>query len=182
MDTIEAINSRRSVRRYKTDPVDDATLQKVLEAARWAPSWANSQCPHIIVVRDPAVRQKISEVAGKTPAHGAITEAGVLLVHCAKKGVSGYYNGKESTDKGDWFFYDVGLAAQNVALAAHALGLGTVNVGIFDAKKAAEILKLPEDYCVVTLMPLGYPDQDPKAPPRLELTETVSYDYFGGKA
>jgi nitroreductase len=68
-----------------------------------------------------------------------------------------------------------------MALAAHALGLGTVNVGIFDAKKAAEILKLPEDYCVVTLMPLGYPDGEAKTPPRKELAETVSYDSFGGK-
>jgi len=69
---------------------------------------------------------------------------------------------------------------ENLALAAHSLGLGTVHVGAFDAKKAAEILGVPDGYCVVELTPLGYPDHEAKAPPRKELSEIVFYDRFGG--
>jgi len=66
-------------------------------------------------------------------------------------------------------------------LAAHALGLGTVHVGHFYAKKAAEVLNVPEGFCVVEMTPLGYPDQQPKPRPRKELAEMVFYDTWGNK-
>jgi nitroreductase len=74
--------------------------------------------------------------------------------------------------------FDTALAMQNVVLAAHSLGLGTVIVGAFDAKKAAEVLEAPPEYVVVALTPLGYPDENPGARPRKELSEIVFYDYF----
>jgi nitroreductase len=67
---------------------------------------------------------------------------------------------------------------QNLALAAHELGLGTVHVALVDAKKAASILQVPEGFCVVEMTPLGYPDQEPKPRPRKELSEIVSYEKF----
>jgi len=70
---------------------------------------------------------------------------------------------------------------ENLVLAAHALGLGTVHVGLFDAVKAGEILGVPEGYCVVELSPLGYPDGEAKTPPRKELSEIVFYDKFGAE-
>ena len=114
------------------------------------------------------------------PAGDAIRQAPVVIVACAELGKSGYYKGEPATDKGDWFMFDVAIAMQNLVLAAHSLGLGTVYLGRFDAKKAAGVLGVPEGFCVVSMTPLGYPDQEPKTRPRKELSEIVFYDRYGG--
>ena len=184
MEVLEAIKTRRSVRKYKATPIDDKTLQLVLEAACWAPSWANTQCWRFIVVRDSnikvelaqALRGKVSDVPNA--ATDAIRNAPVVIVACAELGKSGHFEGKPATDKDDWYMFDVALAMQNLALAAHSLGLGTVYVGNFDAKKVASILKVPPGFCVVAITPLGYPDQEPKTRPRRELSQTVFYDKY----
>ena len=88
--------------------------------------------------------------------------------------------GQPVTDKGDnWFMFDVALAMQNLVLAAHSLGLGTVHVGLFDAGKAAEVLQLPPGIACVEMTPLGYPSKIGKAPPRKELSEIVFYNRYG---
>ena len=184
MEITEAIMQRRSVRKYKSDPVDDETLNRVLDAARWAPSWKNSQCWRFVVVRDAGKKEQIAECligAGKYKNGGslAIVQAPVCVIACAELGKSGQNEGTFATDKGDWFMYDTALAMQNLALQAHALGLGTVHLGLFDAGKVAEILKAPEGISVVSMTPLGYPDEEPKAPPRKERAETVFYEQFG---
>ncbi len=107
----------------------------------------------------------------------AVRTAPVVIVACAVMGRSGYNLGHPDADKGDcWYMYDVALAMQNLALAAHSLGLGMVTIGGMDARKAAGILGLPADYRVITLNPLGYPDQVPGPTPRRELTKLVFYD------
>ena len=75
--------------------------------------------------------------------------------------------------------FDVALALHNLSLAAHSLGLGTVHVGAFDSKKAAELLGVPEGVSVVELMPLGYPLEIPGAPPRKELKDFVYSEKYG---
>lgn len=180
MDTLDSIFKRRSVRRYKPDPVSDKDLEQVLEALRWAPSWANTQPWEIVVVRDDDVKLKLQETIPEgNPARKAMVKAPVIIVLCGKKGVSGVYKGNTVTALGDWMMFDVGIAGQNLCLAAHALGLGTVHAGYVDHEAASEVLGLPEDVTVVELIPLGHPDHDPSAPPRKELTEFVSYDEYG---
>jgi nitroreductase len=78
--------------------------------------------------------------------------------------------------------FDVALAMQNIVLAAHALGLGTVHVGLLDAKKVAEILDVPHGFCVVEITPLGHPDPTfgAKAPPRKPLAEIAFKEKWGG--
>ena len=182
MEVLEAIKARRSIRRYKTTPVDDKTLELVLEAARWAPSWANTQCWRFIVVRDSKIKDELANITTyNNPATEAIRNAPVVIVACAELGKSGYYDGELATDKGDWYMFDVAVAMQSLVLAAHSLGLGTVYNGLFDAKKAAGILEVPQGFCVVSLTPLGYPDQEPKPRPRKELSEIVFYDRYGVK-
>ena len=180
MEVMEAIKTRRSIRKYKTDPIDGKILETVLEAARWAPSWANTQCWRFIVVHDSNIR---AELAGTlyegNPATDAIRSAPVVIVACAELGKSGSHDGVLETDKGDWFMFDVALAMQNLVLAAHSLGLATVHVGRFDAKKAANILEVPEGYCVVAMTPLGYPAETKDPRPRKELAEIVFYDKYG---
>jgi len=173
MEVIEAIKTRRSIRKYKSEPVDDKTVELVLEAARWAPSWANTQCWRFIVVRNSDVKARLADAliaVGDRPnrAADAIRQAPVAIVACAELGKSGYYfrePGGPATDKGDWYMFDVALAMQNLALAAHSLGLGTVHVGAFDARKVAAILGVPTGFCVVEMTPLGYPDEQPEVKP-----------------
>lgn len=186
MEILEAIKNRRSIRQYKPTPVDDKTLELILEAARWAPSWANTQCSRFIVVRDPGIKDKLADTLssgrpdGKNPSTESLRKAPVVIVACAELEKSGFYHGEPTTDKGDWYMFDVALAMQNLVLAAHSVGLGTVHVGLFDAKEVAAILGVPQGFCVVSLTPLGYLDQEPgPAPKRKELAEIVFYDKYG---
>jgi nitroreductase len=186
MEVLEAIKTRRSIRKYKSTAVDDRTIETILEAACWAPSWANSQCWRFVVVREADIKNKLADTLfGVTDrpnrAANAIRSAPVVIVACAELRRSGYTTPeprKPVTDKGDWYMFDTALAMQNLTLAAHSLGLGTVHIGAFDAKKVAEILKVPEGFCVVSMTPLGYPDEEPPLGPRRGLGETVFYDKF----
>lgn len=180
MEVFEAIKNRRSIRRYKTDPIDDKTLELVLDAARLAPSWANTQCWRFIVVRDPGKKEALANTLRESnPAADGIRNAPVVIVACAELGKAGYYEGTPATDKGDWYMFDVAIAMQNLVLAAQSLGLGTVYVGLFDAEKAASVLEVPEGACVVAMTPLGYPDREHGPRPRKELSEIVFYDKYG---
>ena len=134
------------------------------------------------MVRDNKVKAELASTLIDNPATEAIMSAPVVIVACAEPGKSGYHHREPATDKGDWWYmFDIALAVQNLMLAAHSQGLGTVPVGLFDAKKAASILKVPAGLCVVEMTPLGYPDQEPEAMPRKELTEIVSYDSYGSR-
>ncbi len=192
MDIDQAIRGRRSVRRYRPDPVDDKTVEAILDAARWAPSWANSQCWRFVVVRDAATRAKLAStlfgVGSGRPNRAAegLTTAPVAIVVCAQIGQAGFSHGEEKpraiTDKGDyWYMFDAGLAMQNLCLATHARGLGTVIIGAFDAKAAGEVLGVPDGFTVVALTPLGHPDETPAVRPRRELADSVFRDKFGNK-
>lgn len=185
MDVMQAIKERRSIRKYKPDPVSDEAVDTVLEAARWAPSWSNTQCWRFIVVRDAETKRQLAGALTdlahgvENPSAEAIRSAPVVIVACAVLGKSGYYKGALSTDKGDWFMFDVALAMQNLTLAAHATGLGTVHVGLFDAKEMAKILDVPKDIAVVEITPLGYPDETPGVIPRTDLADIVFRGKYG---
>lgn len=183
MEVMQAIKERRSIRKYQTIPVSDEAINTVLDAARWAPSWRNSQCWQFIVVRDSGIREKLAGTLRpeNNRAIAAIMDAPVTIVACARLGQSGYYEGEIATDKGDWFMFDVALAMQNLVLAAHALGLGTVHVGLFDAREAARLLGVPEGFVVVEMTPLGYPDEQPAAPKRRKLAESVFHEKYGSR-
>ena len=179
MDVLEAIKTRRSIRKYKATPVDDNTLEQVLEAARWAPSWANTQCFRFVVVRDEKIKAGLADsLSQNNPATDAMKNAPLAIVACAKTQRAGFYKGEPVTARGDWYMFDVALAMQNLALAAHAFGLGTVHIGSFEHKKVEDLLEIPEGFCAVEMTPLGYPDHEAKAPPRKELSEIVFYDKF----
>jgi nitroreductase len=183
MDVVEAMKGRRSVRKYKSAPVSDKDVEAVLEAAGWAPSWKNCQCWRFVVVKDPELKEKLAATL-KPETNRAIVgikSAPVVIVACAELGKSGYHKGEHGTDKGDWFMFDTALAMQNLTLAAYAAGLGTVHVGLFDAKEAAKILEAPDGVVVVEMTPLGYPDEEPKGPGRKELSEIVFKEKYGKK-
>jgi nitroreductase len=188
MDTFEAIQNRRSIRKYKTDPVDEKTLTAVLDAARLAPSWDNSQCWKFIVIRDAVIKGKIADAIlphpalHANPSTNAVRNAPVLIVAIAEKGFSGCFDRKTASEKGEyWYMFDVALAMENLVLAATALGLGTVHVGLFDVNRVMQILGIPDQYTVVEMTPLGYPEKQPAPRPRKNLNEIVFYEKFGQK-
>jgi len=183
MDTLEAIRTRRSVRRFSDRPVEPEKLQVVLEAAQMAPSWANTQCCRFVVVQERKVKERISELsyvaeffASKgyktNPAQKGLAEAPVVIVACAEPGKSGNVRGQE------YYLTDVGIATENLMLAAHAVGLGSVFVGVYDEEELRTLLQIPQTVRIVGLFPIGYPEGDVKAgPPRKPLDEIV----FQGK-
>jgi nitroreductase len=189
MDVFEAIRNRRSIRHYKNDPIDDKTLEAVLEAAHWAPSWANMQCWRFITVRDPETKSQIADTLRKitidnelvdNAASKAIKQAPVLIVVCAETSKAGCGpDGAPVTDKGEhWYMFDIALAVENLTLAAHAMGLGTVIVGNFDATRTAKILEVPAGFCVVTMTPLGIPERKGQVSPRKKLSEVLFKEKF----
>lgn len=179
MEVLEAIKTRRSIRHYKLDGVPDESLWQVLEAARWAPSWANTQCWHFVVVRDPSIKARIVELLRGNRAAQAVDEAPIVIVLVAQVGRSGFSGGVPATDKGEyWYMFDSALAMQNLILAAHALGLGTVIIGKFDTKEVEKLLGVPSGFRVVTMTPLGYPAENPSPRPRLDTSALVSFDKF----
>ncbi len=177
-DVMEIIKGRRSIRKYQDKDVPEESLSRVLEAVQWSPSWANTQCWEVIVVKDPAIKEKLQGALIKNPATKAMVQAPVVLVLCGKLKSSGYFKDQVTTKFGDWFMFDLGIATQSLCLTAYDLGLGTVIVGLFDHNKTKEILGVPEDYEVVTMMPLGYPAKDPEAPKRRKISEFTHYDKF----
>jgi nitroreductase len=178
-DFMSIVKERRSVRKYEDKEISPDLLHKVLESVQWAPSWANTQCWEVVVVKDGATKERLKETVGpKNPATNAVAEAPVVLAVCGKLGVSGFYKDRATTKFGDWFMFDLGLAVQNLCLAAHHLGLGTVVVGLFDHDKAREVLAVPGGYEVVVLVPVGYPAKISNAPKRKEISEFARHDKF----
>jgi nitroreductase len=180
MELIDAVTGRRSIRKYKPDQLPDEDVRFILEAARWAPSWANTQCWEFVLVTEPEKKKLLAEcLPDQNPARPACEQAPIVIAACARKGVSGFFKGQSVTDKGDWMMFDTALAVQNLTLAAHAKGLGTVHVGFFDAQVAAAALQVPSDVAVIELIPLGYPAQEGKQTPRKPLEECVFYNTYG---
>jgi nitroreductase len=178
-EVMDAIKNRRSIRHYQDTKVPPEVLERLLEAVRWSPSWANTQCWEIIVVTNEEVKAKLQQTLSKgNPATRAMVEAPVVIAVCGKLQSSGFYKGQVTTKFGDWFLYDLGLATQSLCLAAQNEGLGTVIAGLLDHERAKEVLEIPEGYELVTLLPLGYPAKVSGPPNRRERSEFVHFEKF----
>lgn len=178
-DLMDVIRERRSIRNYEPKEIPRDTLQAILEAVQWTPSWANTQCWEVIVITDPAVKQQLQEAVPKAnPAHKSITAAPVILALCARKGTSGYYKDIVTTQFGDWFMFDLGLAAQSISMVAHSLGLGSLIIGLFDHARAKTVLGVPEGIDLVALITLGYASKVPSPPKRRDISEFTHENRF----
>ena len=128
-ELMSIIKGRRSIRRFQDKPVPEKDLQQILEAVQWSPSWANTQCWEIVVVKNREMKERLNEALSPTnPAKKGLPDAPVVLALCGKVRSSGYYKDEASTKLGDWYMFDLGIATQSVCLAAYDLGLGTVIV------------------------------------------------------
>ena len=178
-ELVDAIKERRSIRKFTQQDVSEALVDQIMAAVKWSPSWANSQCWEVVIVRDPGIKYALADIVSpKNPATRAVAAAPVVLAVCGKKERAGYYNGAETTKFGDWFMFDLGLATQNACLTAQDLGLGTVIVGLFDHDRANRLLNVPPGFECAVLIPLGYPNQSPKPPKRRDVAAFTHQNTF----
>lgn len=176
MDAITCIKTRRSVRKFTDEPVSDQDIRDIVEIARFAPTWKNTQTVRYIVESD---REKLNTIADKYVLGWAgntkiIKGAPRLVVLTTVKNISGYEkDGTFSTPKlKHWESFDAGLAAEAFCLAAHEKGLGTVIMGLFDPDGVAEVVGVPKDQKVSAIIAIGHPAMDvmkKKAPDRLDV-------------
>ncbi len=168
MDIYEVIRLRKAVRSYQDLPVEKEKLERVLDAARLAPSARNMQEWRFIVVRARETREALRDAANN---QAFVAEAPIVIAGCANKSDHVMRCGQPS------YPIDVAIATAHLVLAAAAEGLGTCWIGAFDENEVRRILMIPSDIRVVELLTLGYPtDSAAAAKNRLPLREIVRYD------
>jgi nitroreductase len=165
VDILSLLKSRRSIRLYQDKPVPQDLLLQILEAGRWAPSGANLQPWHFIVVTDAETRKRIGEAARFFFIKSSHVENAPIIL------VLGF-----DTRKGKYGRYDTTLAGGNMMTMATSIGLGTCWIGAFDQQKVKEILEIPGPIEVIGLITLGYPDEKAEPPPRVELEKIIHWD------
>jgi nitroreductase len=165
----EVIKNRKSIRDYEDTPIPEDKLLRVLEAARLAPSGSNRQAWKFIVVRDSKRRQKLAQAAegqtfvGKAPVViAAVSTMPDLVMICGVPAC----------------VVDLAIAVDHITLAAADEGLGTCWIGAFSQQTARDILKIPDKYQIVALLPLGYPKQTGRPKVRKSLNEIICYETF----
>jgi nitroreductase len=201
MELVKAIQVRRSIRKFKSDPVPDHLVKELLEAARLAPSGSNLQATRFVVIKSPAERMKLKEC---TPLP-FVVHAPVVIACCIDREAMGNTlvrymelmeaqafvgtpladdntlmeaaaKRRSSMDQATIKAYltlNAAIAIEHIVLRAVDLGLGSCWIMMFDSAKTKNMLELDDRYDVVALLPVGYPDQSPAARPRLPLEELV---------
>ncbi|MDI6905309.1 MAG: nitroreductase family protein [Candidatus Bathyarchaeia archaeon] len=200
---LNIIKSRRSIRRFKFDSVPREYLDMILEVARWAPSAGNCQPWRFIVVSEVNILEKIGEIyqdmragdiKGAPPSSdyykamservrtnfykNIFTTAPLLIVVCA--------DAEQSFRSRTWAM-DCSIATQNMLLMAHALGLGSVIIDFQRPehetllKKVRDLLGVPDGIKLMFMLPVGYPDEEPAPPRRMELSQIVYLEKYGHK-
>jgi nitroreductase len=175
MDLYDVVRTRRSVRKYRPDPVPQEVLNRVLDAARIAPSGSNRQPTRLIVVTDDETKKRLVPMCHD---QAFIATAPVVIIACGR---DIKYN------RGEWMgrcamIVDVAIAVDHLTLAARAEGLGTCWIGSFSNAALKKFFDLPEDVDVVALIPLGYPKGDAftEAEGRIPLEEFVCWGEWSG--
>ncbi|MFH1125729.1 MAG: nitroreductase family protein [Candidatus Altiarchaeota archaeon] len=161
MDLFDAVKNRRSIRKYKPQDIPKEKIDKIIEAAAWAPSAGNLQARDYIMVQDKSVKNKLCEAAHNQE---FINRAPLVIVVCANTLKSGRHYGNRGMEL--YSNQDSAAAIQNMLLAAYSLGLSSCWVGAFDEQKVRETLSIPEHAIPVALLPIGIPDESPRPPAR----------------
>ena len=168
MSVLEAIKRRRSIRQFTDERIGKDALEKLLDAARWAPTASNQQRWRFVVVTSPSVKELVKKFSP-----GIFAMPAAFIVICVEK----------APDARSWdevtYLADCAIAAQNIMLAAYEMGIGSC-VALSYAKVAVtEILNIPENIEPLLVITLGYPAEDPDPPLRLELSQIAFTDEYG---
>lgn len=171
MNVLDIIRKRKSVRKYKSDPVPEDVLARVLEAARLAPSAKNIQPWKFIVVLDRATKRKLAKASFE---QNFMSDAAVVVAAC---GFPEKAYPRQGRYMNSWPI-DVAIAFEHLILQATEEGLGTCWIGSFDETEVKAVLGVPEEARVLALTPLGWPDESPRDRGRKPLEEILSYERF----
>ena len=173
MDVFEAIEKRRSVRAYTSEGVSEEDVERLIEAARLAPSAGNIQPWKFVIVTNAERKRRLSDAA----LHQTfIEEAPVVIVVCADVERSSWGYGSRGANL--YCLQDTAAATENMLLAAQALGLATCWVGAFYEDAVAKVINAPKNLRPVAIVPVGNPAEKPRAPPRRSMREIVHYEKF----
>lgn len=171
MDIEELIEKRYSVRNYKTSPVEEEKIMRILQSGRMAPSAKNRQPRHFVVVTDMQQRKRLNGAFNKPGFH----DAPVVIAVCGDRN-EGWHR---ESDGRDHLGIDVAIAADHMILTASELGLGSCWVCNFDIPLVRDVLELPENIEPVVLIPLGYTsDENPPLKVRKSLAEIVHWNKY----
>ena len=170
MELTEAIKRRRSVRRFKSDPIDDKIIKKIIELGNLAPSAGNLQPRDFIVVKDKEVRFTLAQAALNQT---FVYDAPVVIVVCTNYDRTASYG---SRGKDLYCIQDSAAATENMLLAIVDFGLASCWVGAFNEKKVSQTLDLPAHVRPVALLPIGYPQEEIKSSYRINLDEFLHYN------
>lgn len=173
MSTLETIRTRRSIRRYLNKPVSDEDAIKILDAARLAPSGGNRQRWKFIYVKDPQVLRMIKNCSPGF--YGDATAAIIAGIEHEGGAFGGVSYGNIVG------ILDIGFAAENILLAAHALGLGGCAIASFNVSCVTKLINAPENFRPILVFSIGHPDQLPPMPKKKTLSEIVYLDEYGKK-
>ncbi len=173
MDVFEAIKRRRSIRTFKNIDVSEEIVEKLIDAARWAPSAGNIQPWEFIIIRNQKTKRRLAEAALNQT---FIEEAPVVIVVCADYQRSSRGYGSRGATL--YCIQDTAAAIQNIHLAATAMGLGTCWIGAFREEPVKKLLRIPEGVRPVAIIPVGYPAEQPSPRPRRPLNEIIHREVF----
>jgi len=168
---LSLIKKRRSVRKYRNQPINDGDLQKILEAGRWAPSGANLQPWRLIVVQDKALIKQIGAFCyfGLIKSRH-VGEAATVIIICG-----------DSRSMGNTWEKDCMIAGTNMTLMATALGIGSCWIGAFNELEIKNVINIPDYLKIIALISLGYASHPVSPPPRLPLEEMVYYNTYSNR-
>ena len=149
------LSTRRSIRAFKDDVIDESQLNKILKACNLAPSSGGLQTFEIYQIRNKKIKERLVSAAKDQT---FIAQAPLVLVFCANPLRSVERFGERSQL---FSVQDATIAASYAQLTVHALGLSTVWIGAFNEKKVSEILQLPQDQKPVAILPIGHENEKP---------------------
>ena len=175
---IKAIETRRSIRRYKDKPVEEEKIKELIESARLAPSGDNTQPWNLIIVKSQEMREKLA-----TASHNQkwMTQAPLFIV-CIADIRSRIKYGELSIDESSdipevkQMIRDTAIAGEHIVLQAEDMGLGTCWIAWFTQKEIREVLGVPDDKYVLSIITVGYADEEPKMRPRKNTGDIVRYE------
>jgi nitroreductase len=178
-DFIELVKKRQSDRSYRAQAVEKDKIDRIIEAARLAPSACNAQPWKFIVIDDPLLLKNLAKAAsaGVIGMNMFVEQAPVqIAVVREKANLSSRIGG--NIKRKDYSLIDIGIASAHICLQAAAEGLGSCMIGWFDEKRVKELLKIPASKRVELLITIGYPAKDTREKRRKSDEETVSRNSY----
>jgi len=168
-DILETIKNRRSIREFQAKEIPEKLIEKLIEALIWAPSAGNLQSRKFYFVFDQKTKRELVKAA---LGQDFIAQAPLVVIGCTDNKIAWRYGER---GKNLYSICDVSASIENMMLVAHEEELGSVWVGAFDEKEVSKILNLPENLRPIAIIPIGYPAEKPKAPPRVSKEEAIEF-------